>query len=78
MVRIEENELPSDWKTNPAATRAIGDGVYRTQSALVLDVPSVLVPIDRNLVVVGNHPTFLAIGLDDLGSISLDDRLFMS
>ena len=76
MLRIEEADLPAGWRKNVSATRAIGDNAYRTQRALILDVPSVIVPLDRNLIVLGNHPAIGTVDVADMGSISLDDRLF--
>lgn len=61
MVRaIERKNLPTDWKRRPAppSVRAIGDAWVESGRSVVLQVPSVVVPGEKNYLLNVLHPDF--------------------
>ncbi|MFD2405588.1 RES family NAD+ phosphorylase [Azorhizophilus paspali] len=48
--------LPENWKSDPEATRAIGDRFLDTRSALLLPVPSAIIPCTTNYLFNPAHP----------------------
>jgi RES domain-containing protein len=68
VLRIELDDLPDDWQEldNPACV-AIGDAWIQTAQTAVLDVPSAVVPQERNLVLNPKHPDFALIDTTDPG-----------
>ena len=58
--RVEEKNLPSEWRNNPAplSTQKIGDGWIARSTSVALIVPSVVVPIEQNILLNPAHPNF--------------------
>ena len=56
-IRMREN-LPGDWDAIPASMTAAGIGAawYEGGASLLLQVPSVIVPREKVLVIHGKHP----------------------
>lgn len=69
-------ELPKDWIHNPALTQAIGDGTCRRRDIAVLIVPSAIIELDRNVLLVGTHPAIMKIEVLDKFKVRFDQRLF--
>lgn len=71
------DSLP-DWRQpngNPA--RQFGMGWYRDKRSAVLIVPSVVAPLETNVVINATHPEFARIRGDGLEKpVAWDDRLF--
>jgi RES domain-containing protein len=63
---VDLNTLPRDWRAYPAppALARIGEAWFRTAGTAVLQVPSVIIPHERNFVLNPTHRDFerLAIG----------------
>lgn len=66
--RIDIPDLPSDWQeTDHPACLIAGDGWIARGGSAVLDVPSAVVPQERNLVLNPKHPAFKRIDISDPG-----------
>ena len=68
-------DLPPDWTSNRATTRAIGDGWLKGGSSLLLRVPSVLVPDAFNMLVNPQHPDAAGLRILKTEQVPLDQRL---
>ncbi len=66
IMRLADDELPSDWRQNPppASTQRIGDQWLEQHLAVALLVPSTVVPQQYNLLIDPGHPDFTAIAAD--------------
>jgi len=52
------DDLPGDWKSNPDATRTYGDAWLASGRSAALLVPSVIVPVEANVLLNPIHPDF--------------------
>jgi RES domain-containing protein len=69
--------LPAHWKSNMAATQAMGTAWLRAGRSLGLWVPSYVEPAERNLVLNPRHPAYGAITLQvEQDPFVFDPRLF--
>jgi len=78
--RIEIGDLPPDWIAREIDTQQRGDIWLDGVAALLLIVPSVIVPIasaaDRNVLINHRHAGAARIGIVDVVPFTLDPRLF--
>lgn len=79
---LREDELPADWRARPVSkgARAAGDAWLATappagNSRLVLSVPSVIVPFERNLLLNPAHPRFPELRIGPPTPFRFDERL---
>ena len=74
---ITEKKLPKGWDAQPptAASQAVGDEWIKSNRSAVLAVPSVLVPLERTLLLNPKHKDFAKIQIKDMGTFLLDRRL---
>lgn len=70
--------LPRNWRSNPAppSTRNIGQDWIDRSSKVGLEVPSVVIPTESNLVLNPNHPRFAKLKRGTFRKLTLDPRLF--
>ena len=61
----------------PEDTRAVGDAWLRTKHAPLLDVPSVIVPESRNLLLDPQHPAANSARIGAARSFAFDRRLWL-
>ncbi len=76
-VEVLARPYPPGWdNVSPSAeARAFGDRWIRERRSLALEVPSVLVPGEKNFVINANHPRFDAKNISSLVDYPLDQRL---
>ena len=57
---LEPEKLPRDWRNEPppAACQALGTAWAKKEGAAVLRVPSVIVPVEWNVLLNPRHPDF--------------------
>jgi RES domain-containing protein len=57
---LDAKTLPANWKRRPApaAVRALGDAWVASNDSVVLEVPSVVIPDERNYLLNIRHPDF--------------------
>ena len=72
------DELPANWRDNPApqSTKNIGDRWVQVAQSLVLAVPSAVVPAESNFLINPNHPDFSRLELTGPMDPQMDPRLF--
>lgn len=78
--RIEAGDLPADWKNYPApnSLAEIGTNWIESKSSFLLDVPSVLVRTERNILINPNHSEMEKIAIKEIRPFRFDPRLFES
>ena len=72
--RLEEADLPANWRANVTMTRALGDAWLASRTSLLLDVPSALVPFSRNILVNPQHPAISEARIVETLKVPLDPR----
>jgi len=62
LLELDHNLLPIDWQDDPppVSTAQIGDNWLAEQSSLGLYVPSVIMPIEHNILLNPEYPSFAA------------------
>lgn len=77
LATVSDRKLPKAWDAQPPgpASKSIGDEWVKSKRSVVLAVPSVLVPIERTLLLNPNHPDFRKVEIKDMGTFVLDPRL---
>ena len=76
-TRIDVNQLPDDWRTIDArdVLQALGLAWLEGGQTAVLNVPSAVVPAERNLLINPRHPDFSRIVIGEAQSLQTDTRL---
>jgi len=74
---VDPASLPAAWRTwpAPAGLVAIGDEWARRKETLVLEVPSAIVPQERNYLVNPAHPKFSTLTISGAQPFTFDTRL---
>ncbi|MEW6567705.1 MAG: RES domain-containing protein [Chloroflexota bacterium] len=75
--RLDEADLPRDWRSYPAplSLRAIGDQWVSEARSAVLSVPSAVVPVERLYLLNVQHADFRKVRTGDAQPFPLDPRL---
>jgi RES domain-containing protein len=73
---VAVNELPPEWWTNLAATRALGDAWIRARSSLALNVPSVPIRSEWNVLLNPLHARMADVHIDSPQPFVFDSRMF--
>lgn len=78
IFRIDNNRLPKNWNANPAPgdTAVLGDHLIKQNEYLGLEVPSVIVPEETNILLNPKHPDFEKIRIVYKRKIGFDQRFF--
>lgn len=74
LQRIDETELPANWRADVTITRALGDAWLASRTSLLLDVPSALVPFSRNILVNPKHAAISEVEIIEALNVPLDPR----
>jgi RES domain-containing protein len=77
-VHIEQvtvDRLPADWPERTEVTSALGDGWLTKGSAVLLSVPSAIVPETFNVLLNPAHQDAKRIGIVQTGEHAIDPRL---
>ena len=74
---VDLKKLPKGWNAQPptVVSKQIGDEWIRAERSVVLALPSVLVPLERSLLLNPKHRDFAKIKIKDMGNFILDPRL---
>ena len=76
LERLDETLLPEGWRSEPPlAAQAIGDAWVKEERSAVLEVPSAVVPRERNYLINPLHPDFYAVQLSEPEPFAFDERL---
>lgn len=76
-TRIEVGQLPDNWRTIDArdVLQALGLRWLEGRQTALLNVPSAIVPAERNLLINPRHPDFARIVIGEPQSLQTDIRL---
>ena len=74
---LDPGTIPADWRRSPIppSTRALGDGWLVGASALVLRVPSAVVPEENNYLINPDHADFRRLKVSGPAPMAWDPRL---
>jgi len=74
---LDLTQLPDDWKSLPApeSTQSIGSAWLERKSSVALRVPSVIVPMESNLLLKPRHPEMARVQISSNEAFSFDSRL---
>lgn len=77
LLTVGPDLLPDDWRAVPwpASTQKIGTFWYDEQASVVFDVPSAVVPHQRNFVLNVVHPRFGELEINGPEPFEIDPRL---
>ncbi len=75
VTRLDEANLPDDWRDQPALTRAQGDYWLRGGVTALLQVPSAIVPAARNILLNPGHPDAKPVSVVSAARVPFDRRL---
>jgi RES domain-containing protein len=69
--------LPKDWRESPApnSSKDIGTNWVKSRTSAILQVPSVILPEEKNFLLNPHHPEYKKIKIGKPDSITLDPRL---
>lgn len=69
--------LPENWRNNPgaAALLTFGTNLVTNEQYLGFEVPSVLMPLDYNIILNTQHPLFTKITIEEITVLEPDTRL---
>jgi len=79
IIELNLDSLPSDWKDfpYPHSTKKIGDDFIKKKTALILKVPSAVVPGDFNYLINPSHKDFIKVKIIKKELFEFDRRLFV-
>jgi len=74
VTKFDNTYLPSDWNLNPPqlSTQKLGSDWARGRTSVVLQVPSILVPVDFNFLINPLHEEFKKIRVTDVQDYALE------
>jgi RES domain-containing protein len=74
---LTKSQLPRNWKTDPVPrqTQAVGDAWIKSGDSVVLAVPSVLVPGEKNYLLNPRHADFKKLKVGKPQAYTVDVRL---
>jgi RES domain-containing protein len=69
--------LPKDWSSSPApaAVQSIGDDWARAAASAVLEIPSAIIPLEKNYLLNPAHTDYSKITLGRPSKFAFDERL---
>lgn len=74
---VEDLGLPSNWRSDEAATQALGVAWLSSMSSLGMWVPSFIEPLEKNMLINPAHPDYRGIVLTiERQPFEFDPRLF--
>lgn len=78
VVDLDIKNLKIDWQNHIEYTRAIGEEFLKANEALVLKVPSAIVPQEHNFLINPLHKDFKKVKIVNSELLELDKRLFQT
>jgi RES domain-containing protein len=68
--------LPANWSSDHGHTRPLGTTWLSDKKSVALVVPSVVIPLERNILLNPEHPDFDRVSMVDCKPFFFDPRLF--
>ena len=80
VVSLDMDDLPDYWKKDPSpqAIKQIGDFWVESQESVILEVPSTIVPTEKNFLINPAHPNFSKLKIGNPTKLEFDPRLIKS
>lgn len=77
LLKLDDKKLPKGWDNEPAnsASKILGDAWLKSCNSLALEVPSVVVPEERNYLINPVHPDFHSLNIGKITPYTFDSRL---
>lgn len=77
VVSLKRDDLPGNWNSDPAprAAKQIGDSWVESRESVILEVPSAIVPTEKNFLVNPAHPDFKKLKIGSPTKFEFDPRL---
>jgi RES domain-containing protein len=77
IFELKEDKLPLDWRKNPAPflLKALGSEFLLEEKYLAMKVPSVVIPVDKNILINPLNPDFKSVAIVDVQHLALEERL---
>jgi RES domain-containing protein len=79
LVKIEDilgGPLPGNWPFVEAQTQHLGVGWLDSGASIALEVPSLVIPLERNLILNPHHARFAEVRTVDVAPFFFDPRIF--
>jgi RES domain-containing protein len=79
-MNLKPADLPTNWNKDPSplAIKQIGDSWIENQQSVILEVPSAIVPTEKNLLINPSHPKFKKLKIGTPTKFDFDPRLLKS
>jgi RES domain-containing protein len=68
--------LPGNWPFADEQTRHLGTEWLHSRKSIALEVPSIVIPLERNLILNPAHPGFSEVRIVDAVPFFFDPRIF--
>lgn len=77
LVRLPSSDLPDNWQAWPwpESTREIGTYWHESEASVALEVPSAVLPVQRNYLLNVGHPAFADVRIRGPEDFPIDTRL---
>jgi len=77
VLPLDMDNLPGNWNNDPAprAVKQIGDSWVESLESVILEVPSTIVPIEKNFLINPAHPDFKKLKIGSPTQFQFDPRL---
>lgn len=77
LKQMRREELPTDWNAwpHPASTQRLGTRWFEEEASVVLEVPSAVVPKQKNYLLNPQHPRFGEVEVGPAEPFPIDPRL---
>jgi len=73
---ILSGPLPGNWPFAEAQTQHIGTAWLESRASIALEVPSLVIPRERNLILNPSHARFSEVRMIEVASFFFDPRIF--
>ncbi len=77
LVTVQETKLKRLWEDDLSYTQWMGDEMLKANDALILKVPSAIVPEENNYILNTRHSDFKKIKIVNTAGFDFDKRLFI-
>lgn len=78
IIEIHEKKLKRNWEYDLGYTQWMGDEFLKANEALIMKVPSAVVPEENNYLLNPGHPDFKKIKITETDAYHFDKRLFIT
>jgi RES domain-containing protein len=80
VLSLKPDELPDNWNKDPSpqAIKQIGDSWVESQKSVILEVPSAIVPSEKNFLINPAHSDFSKLKIGEPVKLEFDPRLLKS